>query len=282
MFRKKKPAASSSSSKGTSIAKKATAKKSASTGTETFAADTRFKVPSSVISRRNQDGTVVLMKIDDATSFYKINGISAEVFRAFTTTQSVETVTEHFSGLYKGRVKTLPREIKTLVQELMGFKLLEMTKSPLASTFPPPLGTPKSSGFGTIKEFNLESLESEVLNDSIYLDVFAGSDLRLKTDVTPIHDALSKVLQLDGITHRWKADAPVSNPSAVRAGLIAQQVAVHMPELVRKDKATGKLAVDYQKLSSYLVEAVKDLNRTINDQEERISRLEAASGLQHH
>ena len=31
-----------------------------------------------------------------------------------------------------------------------------------------------------------------------------------------------------------------------------------MPELVRRDVNTGVLAVNYQKLNSYLVEAIKD------------------------
>ena len=36
----------------------------------------------------------------------------------------------------------------------------------------------KDYNFGGIKDCNLEQIENEVLNDSVYLDVFAGSDIR--------------------------------------------------------------------------------------------------------
>ena len=51
--------------------------------------------------------------------------------------------------------------------------------------------------FGGIKTFSLEEIEKEVLNDNVYLDVFAGSDLRFKTEITPIVNALEIVKKLD-------------------------------------------------------------------------------------
>jgi hypothetical protein len=69
--------------------------------------------------------------------------------------------------------------------------------------------------FGQIKSFDLAQIETEVLNESIYLDVFAGSDLRLKKDVEPLKNSLDKILSLDGITYLWNektasANAPTS------------------------------------------------------------------------
>ncbi|OFZ21445.1 MAG: hypothetical protein A2X94_08020 [Bdellovibrionales bacterium GWB1_55_8] len=129
--------------------------------------------------------------------------------------------------------------------------------------------------FGGIKEFNLEQIETEVLNESIYLDVFAGSDLRLKKNVLPIEDALSKVLQIEGVRFEWNPEAPGAPKNGTpQAGLIAQDVAAVMPELVRADRDTGMLAVEYSKLVSYLVEAVKDLNAIVLKQEARIRALE--------
>jgi hypothetical protein len=49
-----------------------------------------------------------------------------------------------------------------------------------------------------------------------------------------------------------------------------------MPELVRVDKKTGHAAVEYSKMSSYLVEAIKELNETILAQGKRIKKLEQA------
>jgi hypothetical protein len=128
--------------------------------------------------------------------------------------------------------------------------------------------------FGGIKEFNLEQIETEVLNESIYLDVFAGSDLRLKTQIRPIEGALSKVMQLGGVHFNWNPETSQAQHSGLESGLIAQEVAAVMPELVRKDQASGMLAVNYTKLTSYLVEAIKDLSTTVLEQEKRIRSLE--------
>ncbi len=235
-----------------------------------------FKVAAAVISRRSQNGTIILMNTYKAISFFKIEGIATEVWRCFESAQSIKAVTEHMADVFPKHAKTLARNIEGFVKELVKLELLSPAKGPYSESFPAILPESlKFEAFGGIQEFNLDKIESEVLNDSLYLDVFAGSDLRLKSDIEPIVNALDKVLKLEGITHTWKKGVPVKNRKAVRAGLIAQQVAMHMPELVRKD-AKGILAVDYQKMSSYLVESIKDLNRIIEKQDERLSKLEAA------
>jgi Chaperone of endosialidase len=238
---------------------------------------TGYKVADSVISRRNQNGTIILMKTNKAISFYKIEGMATEAWRCFESPQTNESVTEHLTKLYPKKSKILSREVSNFTKKLLSWELLTVSKGPFGKKFPAALADAvKFEDFGSIQEFNLEKIESEVLNDSLYLDVFAGSDLSLKADISPIENALAKVLQLDGITHTWKNAAGIKNPKSVRAGLIAQQVAVQMPELVRKDESTGVLAVDYQKLNSYLVESIKDLNRIILDQEKRIKKLESS------
>lgn len=44
--------------------------------------------------------------------------------------------------------------------------------------------------FGGIKTYSLEEIEKEVLNDNVYLDVFAGSDLRFKENIRPLSNVL--------------------------------------------------------------------------------------------
>ena len=109
------------------------------------------------------------------------------------------------------------------------------------------------------------------VNESIYLDVFAGSDLRIKENVNPLENALTKVLTLDGVSFNWsKTDAPKGK----QIGLVAQQVAAEMPELVKRDENTGVLAVNYTKLMPYLVESIKELKSIIDAQDQKISNLE--------
>jgi hypothetical protein len=230
-------------------------------------AQSGFAKADSVISRKNRNGTVILMRLDKASSFYKLDGIAAEVWSCFEAPKSMAAVVDYFGERYPAKAKTIHKDIDGLVKKLVKSELLASSKGPFGKI--PASTEKKAAEFGKVQEFDLEQIEAEVLNESVYLDVFAGSDLRLKTHVSPIEGALSKVTQLDGITHRWK------DRGGVHAGLVAQQVAEHMPELVRKDTETGVLAVNYQKLSSYLVEAIKDLSHQNQAQEARIRKLEA-------
>lgn len=79
----------------------------------------------------------------------------------------------------------------------------------------------------------------------------SSSDMRLKTDITPITDALAKVQSLSGITYR------MAGSDARQMGLIAQEVQSVAPEAVIE--AEGILRLAYGNLIGLLVEAIKDL-----------------------
>jgi len=130
--------------------------------------------------------------------------------------------------------------------------------------------------FGGLREFSLEQIENEVLSESVYLDVFAGSDLRLKADVHEMPATLHKLDQLDAILYQWNPEVNPQQPKASgqQVGLIAQQVAEIFPELVRQDENSGYLAVNYSKLTTHLLVAVKELSALCREQNRRLTDLE--------
>lgn len=234
-----------------------------------------------LISRRNQDDTVIIMKTDNANIFYKIDGIAANVWHLF---QSPANAQEVLSALQNQFAQVSPENIATdfnaFISQLVEFKVLEVT----AEQVPPTKKADSAAlfknlnayNFGQIKSFDLAQIESEVLNESIYLDVFAGSDLRLKKDVEPLQSPLHKILSLDGISYNWdEKTASAHAPKTQQIGLVAQQVAMTIPELVKKDATTGMLAINYTKLAPYLVESIKELKNIIDQQNEKIAELQA-------
>ncbi len=141
------------------------------------------------ISRKNHDGTLIIMKMDATAVFYKIDGIAAEV----------------------------------------------------------------------------------------YLDVFAGSDIRLKIDVNEMHSTLSSIKKLDAILYRWSPGINnhlTTHPDEQQVGLVAQQVAEVFPELVRKDEGTGFLTINYSRLTTHLLVAIKELSELLELQNKKITALE--------
>ena len=79
----------------------------------------------------------------------------------------------------------------------------------------------------------------------------SSSDARLKTNVTPIADALQKVQALKGVTYN------MIEGGSREIGLIAQDVQAVAPEAVVE--TAGLLRLAYGNLVGLLVEAIKDL-----------------------
>lgn len=105
--------------------------------------------------------------------------------------------------------------------------------------------------------------------------VFAGnvtaySDIRVKTNIQTIENALPKVLSLRGITYDRTDDVELGR----QTGVIAQDVLKVLPEAVLGTEETT-YSVAYGNMVGLLVEAIKDQQKIIEDQESRIARLEA-------
>ncbi len=88
------------------------------------------------------------------------------------------------------------------------------------------------------------------------------SDRNLKNDIHQIDDALSIVNQLNGVRYTWNEKAQGNRPGTQDVGVIAQEVAAVLPELV-KETPDGYMAVNYSQLVAVLIEAVKELDQQV-------------------
>ncbi len=96
------------------------------------------------------------------------------------------------------------------------------------------------------------------------ITAFSSSDKRLKDDVTPIINALDKLLKLNGVKWKWNDNAGEVTKSTPSIGLIAQEVQEVLPEIVI-EREDGYLALDYSKMVGLLVEAIKEQQTQINE-----------------
>ena len=99
------------------------------------------------------------------------------------------------------------------------------------------------------------------------ITAFWTSDQRLKDNITPIDDPLTKVLSISGNTFNWNEK---SNKSGHDVGVIAQEVLEVLPEAVIT-RDNGYLAVDYHKVVPLLVEAIKELSAKVENLEQKLS-----------
>ena len=95
------------------------------------------------------------------------------------------------------------------------------------------------------------------------ITAYYSSDERLKDNITPLTNALSKVQQIRGVEFDWN-DLNTSGHEGHDVGVIAQDVQKVIPELVQ-ERENGYLAVKYEKITALLIEAIKELKSELDD-----------------
>ena len=104
-------------------------------------------------------------------------------------------------------------------------------------------------------------------------DWYNDSDRRLKKNISPIEGALDKVTRLEGVTFEWRETE--YHPEGQHVGLIAQEVAEVVPEVVEKKGEYYSLAT--AGLVPVLIEAVKELKAENEELKARIEILESSA-----
>jgi hypothetical protein len=110
---------------------------------------------------------------------------------------------------------------------------------------------------------------------TVLADIESPSDLRYKTNIETLDDALSLVSSLRGVSFDWNQSAfPEKHfESGRQIGFIAQEMEMVIPEFVSTG-GDGYKAVSYQKMTAVLVEAIKEQQKMILERDEKISDLE--------
>lgn len=107
---------------------------------------------------------------------------------------------------------------------------------------------------------------------NLYGRLYQPSDIRIKTNIKPIENALSKVNQLNGVEYSYIDNNNDNNNDNNHIGLIAQEVEKIVPQVVHHNKDTDMKSVAYGNLTPILINAIKELN-------EKIIKLEGKLGI---
>ena len=111
--------------------------------------------------------------------------------------------------------------------------------------------------------------DTTVSNDlTVSGDVVISSDARLKSNIVSLGSTLPKLLQIDGKTYTMKKDENKKQ----KIGVLAQDIEKVFPELV--SESNGVKSVNYQGLVPVLINALKEQDSKMKEQEARIERLE--------
>ena len=100
-----------------------------------------------------------------------------------------------------------------------------------------------------------------------------GSDRRFKEDFQPVHDPLKKVLEMEGVSYKWKSEEFKDKgfPDGRHYGVIAQEIEEVLPEVVNT-APDGTKAVAYTEIVPVLIEAIKEQQKIIEKQQQAIEK----------
>jgi trimeric autotransporter adhesin len=107
----------------------------------------------------------------------------------------------------------------------------------------------------------IRGMTTGVVSTSVYRTadgtlITGSSDIRLKENIQPLQNSLSKVVQLKGVSFNWKADATKKRS----IGFIAQDFEKVIPELAFTNEKDGYKGINYAEVTAVLAEAIKELN----------------------
>jgi hypothetical protein len=88
--------------------------------------------------------------------------------------------------------------------------------------------------------------------------ITANSDIRIKSNITKIENALEKVSQINGYTYNTNYD------DKRHGGVIAQEIDKVFPEIVNTGN-DGLMGVEYGNISALLIEAIKEQKKEIDE-----------------
>ena len=93
----------------------------------------------------------------------------------------------------------------------------------------------------------------------------ACSDVRYKTNLQPLSDALSSLRNITPIYYHWKTGFKEQNfTKEKQLGFSAQEIEKYFPEIVQTN-SDGYKAVDYGRMTPVLVQAIKEQQEQIDE-----------------
>ena len=112
------------------------------------------------------------------------------------------------------------------------------------------------------------------------------SDQRFKENIQTLNGSLQKITSIRGVSFTWKTNDEINKIKGIQTdsvdnsrlqegtqlGVIAQEVEKVLPELVYTDEG-GFKSVDYIKITPVLIEAVKEQQTIIDNQQKQIDEL---------
>lgn len=87
--------------------------------------ESKYVVEEGIVSRTNQDGTVIIMKMDEGNTFFKINGVAAVVWKELALKKDINDIYHSALAEYNVTENQLKSDIQNLLDSLLAKSLIK-------------------------------------------------------------------------------------------------------------------------------------------------------------
>lgn len=90
-----------------------------------YSSNSHYSKQDDVVVRSNQDGTMIMMKMDDSNVFYKIEGVAAEVLRGVQDGKKPCDIIATIVDEYEVSSDEASRDVEKFINEMVAKNLLK-------------------------------------------------------------------------------------------------------------------------------------------------------------
>lgn len=80
--------------------------------------DKSITLKDDLVARNNDDGTIVIMRMDESSLFFKIDGIAADIWKGLNKNQGLKEIFAEIKSQYDVEDEQLLKDISTFIGDL--------------------------------------------------------------------------------------------------------------------------------------------------------------------
>lgn len=80
-----------------------------------------------LVARNNDDGTIVVMRMDESNLFFKIDGVAAEVWKGLNAKKGLQEIFDEIKNSYDVSDDQLIGDMEKFLNDLKGRDLIELS-----------------------------------------------------------------------------------------------------------------------------------------------------------
>ena len=86
---------------------------------------TRYVIDDEIVASRNNDGSIVAMKVDDSDLFYKITGVATEVWNKLEAGANTDEIITSITSEYEISKDVVEKDIEEFYKDLLKFNIIK-------------------------------------------------------------------------------------------------------------------------------------------------------------